>query len=525
MLRIIHMVRFIILSQLFLLTLLSGQDSLHLVATLVGENTDNPIEDAKGIGDMNGDGYDDIAVSFKNYCNIYFGGDPFDLVPDIKFGNGFFQVPGDVNNDKYADIIIGHHEYAGSYYFNLYFGGEEVDVIPDFTYIASNYGDDIFSNRVREIGDVNNDGYNDFIISCYYNWYDGKGRVYLFYGGEAIKENPDITFTSKSQDIFYGKVVSGIGDANFDGYDDIMITSDVLNTQEYSIVYLYYGSSEMDTTADRIFMPMYDEPLFGCIISNSGNLNGDLFNNFIISSLAFTYIYLNLDSVIIISHQQFERGSTTVAEGGGDINNDGFDDFIIGSETYKNNNNSPVGAAFVFYGNTLLDTIYDLKIEGDNPWGYFSIPSSIIGDINNDGYDDVLILEKQYPDNQNILGKLYIYSHKNITINNIETNNNYIPSEYSFLQIYPNPFNNMITIRFYLQEDSHICLSIYNYLGGKISTLEKRDYYRGNYQVQWNGTDIHSQAVASGIYFIELRVMPKNKCKSYNEVKKVVLIK
>ena len=59
----------LVLSHLFLYGLGISQDSLHLVATMVGPDTENPIMDAEGVGDMNGDGYDDIVVSFTNYCN------------------------------------------------------------------------------------------------------------------------------------------------------------------------------------------------------------------------------------------------------------------------------------------------------------------------------------------------------------------------------------------------------------------------------------------------------------------------
>ena len=260
--------------------------------SMISPDSGHRISDARGIGDINGDGYDDLLVSFTSYCNIYFGGDPFDLIPDITFSNGFFEVPGDVNNDNYADIIIGYHDSFG-YYFELYFGGPEVDTIADFTFRPPVYSNDLYSNHIREIGDVNNDGYNDFIISCFDNFTDNKGRVFLFYGGETIHKDPDITFISGSQDVCYGIIVSGIGDFNRDGYDDLMITSWDRHTQNYGIVYLYYGGADMDTTADRIYMPSYDEPLFGNYIINAGDINGDQCNDFIISSLAFTYFYLN----------------------------------------------------------------------------------------------------------------------------------------------------------------------------------------------------------------------------------------
>ena len=459
---------------------------------MISPDSGHRISDARGIGDINGDGYDDLLVSFTSYCNIYFGGDPFDLIPDITFSNGFFEVPGDVNNDNYADVIIRYRDSFG-YYFELYFGGPEVDTIADFTFRPPIYGNDLYSNYVREIGDVNNDGYNDFIISCFENFPDSKGRVFLFYGGETIHKDPDITFISGSQDVCYGIIVSGIGDFNRDGYDDIMITTGIRHAQdEYSIVYLYYGGAEMDTTADRIYMPSYDEPLFGNYIINAGDINGDQCNDFIISSLAFTYFYLNLDSVTVFPHYQY---AISGIEGGGDINNDGFNDFIMSSETYPNDKDLAVGAAFIFYGDSILDFDYDQKIEGTIPLGYFSTPSYIIGDINNDNYDDVIFLET----GDNRSGRLYLYSYKNLAINSVNPINNTVPQEVSLLQNYPNPFNPSTTITYHVPKLSNIELSIYNLLGQKVATLVSEKQHAGQYQVQWDATGF-----AGGIYFYRL---------------------
>ena len=518
-------IELIILSQIIFCSSVLNQYSLNLVATIDGPDTKNPINDVKCVGDMNGDGYDDILVSFTNYCNIYLGGNPFDLVPDMRFEGRCFLAPGDVNNDNYADVIMGHYELPGNFVSELYFGGKVIDTIPDFTYRATKYLDEQFSPFNDKIGDVNNDGYDDFILSGYYNWSNGLGNVYLFYGGESINEIPDLTFTGKIKDYNFGWVVSGIGDTNNDGNDDIMIVSYDINKHDSSSAYLYYGGSEMDTTVDRVFTGLHEgESYFGLKITNAGNLNGDQYNNFIISSLMYSYIYLNLDSAIVIPHTPFGPRSIVVTYGGGDINHDGFNDFIIGSEAYRNENDSENGASFIYYGNSSLDTVYDQKIEGENHYGYFSIPSYIGGDINGDGYDEVFILAKQYPDYTNYFGRLYIYSYKKLLINSIEPKTNLVPQRNKLLQNYPNPFNSTTTIQFNIKEKSKVTLSINDCLGKNIITLVNQDYKCGNYHVQWNGKNQNNQSVSSGIYFIKMTIHLKNDI-SYLISKKILYIR
>ena len=72
-----------------------AQDSLYCVNTLVGDSV-NKIIFAKGAGDINGDGYDDLVVSFSDSVKIYLGNDRFELKPAYSYGNnnGFVLCPG-----------------------------------------------------------------------------------------------------------------------------------------------------------------------------------------------------------------------------------------------------------------------------------------------------------------------------------------------------------------------------------------------------------------------------------------------
>jgi hypothetical protein len=78
------------------------------------------------------------------------------------------------------------------------------------------------------------------------------------------------------------------------------------------------------------------------------------------------------------------------------------------------------------------------------------------------------------------------------------------PDRWFLAENYPNPFNPATTIRFGLASPSHVELVIYNVLGGRVRTLDSRDYPAGEHALSWDGRDDRGRAVASGVYFYRL---------------------
>ena len=83
----------IIISLYFFISETNAQDSLYLVGTITGESYENRITDVKGIGDINGDGYDDFMISMRTgkkvrdegIVKLYLGSADGNLIPDITF--------------------------------------------------------------------------------------------------------------------------------------------------------------------------------------------------------------------------------------------------------------------------------------------------------------------------------------------------------------------------------------------------------------------------------------------------------
>jgi flagellar hook assembly protein FlgD len=85
---------------------------------------------------------------------------------------------------------------------------------------------------------------------------------------------------------------------------------------------------------------------------------------------------------------------------------------------------------------------------------------------------------------------------------------------------HPNPFNPSTKIKFSIQNESNVEISIYNIKGRKIKQLVHNQLSTGQHSVVWNGTDNNNEPVSSGVYLYKLNV----NCKT-EAVKKCMLLK
>jgi len=265
---------------------LLAQDDLNILYTLdlglppSGLNVDRAGGRISVLGDINGDGYDDWATmggaeyesgTGYNSVHIYLGGPERrenETQADILFygnenfspGQGFWKA-GDVNNDGFDDILIYSSVYdvnTGKFILThgLFLGGDpfdmEVDVL--FQKLDIHAGTANFSS---DAGDVNNDGYDDILLSIPtpINGTD-TAHVYLFYGAENMDNVPDVIFSSTVEYTVNGPVAfnftgaTAAGDMNNDGFDDIIINA-------HNSAKVYFGGADMDTKEDVVFSDFF----------------------------------------------------------------------------------------------------------------------------------------------------------------------------------------------------------------------------------------------------------------------------
>jgi len=153
---------------------------------------------------------------------------------------GTWLSSGDLNGDGYDDFIgAGASRYGnnrGRCY--IYYGGPNMDVAADLMLTGEN-ANDYFSENAWSGGDLNGDGCDDLVVGApgYSNF---QGRVYVYYGGSSMNGTADLTLTGENRSDWFGWFCS-LGDVNGDSFDDIVVTASHYQNSK-GRVYVYYGS-------------------------------------------------------------------------------------------------------------------------------------------------------------------------------------------------------------------------------------------------------------------------------------------
>jgi hypothetical protein len=389
---------------------------------LTGESiTDQFGYSVSAAGDVNGDGYADIIVgaygrsSFLGKAYIFFGGLSMDDFPDVSFngeisGSSFgvsVSTAGDVNADGFSDVIIGASGIAsssGRAY--IFFGGTVMDDVVD-VFMNGEAVSNSFGESVSDAGDVNGDGYSDVIVGAQYNS-SSTGKAYIFFGSSYMDDLPDVTMSGESTSSLFGCSVSTAGDVNGDGYSDVIIGA--RGAASLGKVYTYFGGAAMNGAADFV-MTGEAGGSFGTCVSSAGDVNGDGYSDVIAgapifaSSTGRVYLFDYFMKNEIIGDFTFNGEAASSNHGrsvssAGDVNGDGYEDIIVGAPLY-----SPGGRAFIYYGGEPMNSAADVVMTGDASTT-FGISVSSAGDVNADGYSDVIVGANNY---FTATGRAYIY--------------------------------------------------------------------------------------------------------------------
>jgi hypothetical protein len=263
------------------------------------------------------------------------------------------------------------------------------------------------------------------------------GAAMLFYGSESglTQTTPDWMVLGSQAGANFGASVNTAGDVNGDGCDDIIVGApNYDNGQDNEgAAFVYMGSpTGLDPGGTYAWMAEgdVDDAGFGTSVSTAGSVNGDSFADVIVGAPHYAGALTDEGGAFVFhgsaSGLEEDTGWTAVSgqstsgfgfavSTAGDVNDDGFDDVIVGANRYTHEHANE-GAIFVYLGAPgQLQSTYWTAVGGkaDTQMGH---TVSTAGDVTGDGCADVIAGAPEYRQSTDLLGRAFVYFGNNDTV-------------------------------------------------------------------------------------------------------------
>jgi|CXWL01.1.fsa_nt_gi hypothetical protein len=480
---------------------LNGSNGFRLDGVTANDQSGSSVSNA---GDVNGDGFDDVIVgasgadpngtnsgsSFVVFGKA-FGFSAAMNLSTLNGSNGFrldgetvddrssFSVStaGDVNGDGFDDLIIGawgadpNDLDSGSSY--VVFGhASGFSAAMNLSSLNGSNGfrldgetvDDRSSFSVSNAGDVNGDGFDDVIVGAFRADPNGgnSGSSYVVFGKasgfsatmnlSSLNGRNGFRLDGEMANDISGYSVSNAGDVNGDGFTDLIVGASGANDHGYyasgGASYVVFGkasgfSAAMDLSSLNGNNGFRLDGIgnSGSRVSSAGDVNGDGFDDVIVDA-AYTGRYgqnpgasyvvfgqasgfsaamdlssLNGNNGFRLDGEAAYDGSGFSVSNAGDVNGDGFDDLIVGAP-HADPNGDDSGSSYVVFGKASgfsatmnlsnLNGNDGFRLDGVAAYDLSGGSVSTAGDVNGDGFDDLIVGAGGADPNGSYSGSSYI---------------------------------------------------------------------------------------------------------------------
>jgi hypothetical protein len=285
---------------------------------------------------------------------------------------------------------------------------------------------------VGSAGDVNGDGYDDLLITA--NHFDdgefAEGKAWVYLGSAAGASDTPIWSDAPTNqyNANYGRAAGPAGDINSDGYDDIVVGADLWDENgvpEMGKVWVYYGSpTGPSPVADWTIVGAQYRCHMGVSVSGVGDVNQDGYDDVLIGANRYhdpdeqegrAFLYLGGPDGLATTEAWWTEGNQrgarySLRQGpAGDVNGDGYPDVLIGSDLYDKNVTNE-GGAWVFLGEpdglapTAVWEVHSGQVNANMGWSVWTA-----GDVNGDGYSDIIVAAPNYDKTYTDEGKVYLF--------------------------------------------------------------------------------------------------------------------
>jgi hypothetical protein len=333
---------------------------------------------------------------------------------------------GDLNGDGYADLAVGAPELTTQTgVVHLYFGGPSgLRAVPDQTVTSPRPPDGRFGGVVAAAGDVDGDGYGDLLVAAVGSA-TTPGRVFLYRGGPSGVVTPAASQLAGGGR--FGTAIAGAMDLDADGFADLAVGAYRTST-DAGEVYVFHGSATgfASTATLTLPSPTGAGSEFGFALASAGDLDGDGYTDLAVGApnaassdapVGDAGLIRAPGRVLVWRGSAAGLGATATLNlipgtGSGsrfgaslaatDLTGDGYSDLAVGAF----GTNVREGRVYVYAGSDTPSTVPVISISGPAADSDFGRAIAAVGDADRSGLDDLVV---GAPRTASSAGRAYVY--------------------------------------------------------------------------------------------------------------------